>query len=571
MSTGMSALAGGLGWAGAGAAAAGGLVGSVAGQLAGKAMGVVESFSLRNAFASAFTAGATAGMGHLMGVGGQAAGKFTEIAKEGAKATLDTYGKMALAASSVGINVGANKLAGNNQASFKWRNVVTAAATAGVMDKLNLDDIDSPWGRATSNLDFGSGIINGFAGAAVGYGVGKALYNKGGWNFRDVATDVFGNAVGNSIVGHYVKKDLALTQYMEEIGLNPQDANERKIVANFQAASRPGVSAERYADALEAMDSLFPEHSADADPRKLNMASLTASTIPVSLNEENGVTITYKGLDKDGTTERFAYTGKRLAPLPNNVMDWTAQQNVKAVTSSVAVQARSNGNGNRLPAVPMDFNIQQGATGRNVFDMQRVISSYDGYNQPVLGRAGSTTMANLERFKKDYAAGTLVQREAGVNPTQAQINAYAAQLSDRHGVPLELLLATIQIESSGYQFNPTGAYQGFPNVAVAKDWSSTAVGLMQVTNDNALADFNKKNPLGIKYNNADIAWDWQKNMDVGAFYLNKGYNLAQEQFGHLPKATIYQKTYGFYHDGNFNTQSKAAQDAWSNYINGKRK
>ena len=64
---------------------------------------------------------------------------------------------------------------------------------------------------------------------------------------------------------------------------------------------------------------------------------------------------------------------------------------------------------------------------------------------------------------------------------------------------------------------------------------------------------------------------WQKNMDVGAFYLNKGYNLAQEQFGHLPKATIYQKTYGFYHDGNFNTQSKAAQDAWSNYINGKRK
>jgi len=56
-----------------------------------------------------------------------------------------------------------------------------------------------------------------------------------------VLSDAFGNSVGNSIVGHYVKKDLALTQYMEEIGLNPKDANERKIVANFQAASRPGV------------------------------------------------------------------------------------------------------------------------------------------------------------------------------------------------------------------------------------------------------------------------------------------------------------------------------------------
>jgi hypothetical protein len=177
----------------------------------------------------------------------------------------------------------------------------------------------------------------------------------------------------------------------------------------------------------------------------------------------------------------------------------------------------------------------------------------------------------MERFKKDYVTGTLVQRAAGMNPTQAQINAYAAQLSDHSGVPLDLLLATFQIESSGYQFNHTGDYPGFPNVAATKDWSSTAVGLMLVTNDNALADFNKKNPLGIKYNNADIAWGWQKNMDVGAFYLAKGYNLAQEKFGHLPKATIYQKTYGFYHDGNFSTQSKAAQDAWNNYIKGKKK
>lgn len=579
------AAAGGLGaalgatWGGIAAAAVGGFVGSAAGQLAGKAMGVVDSFSLKNAFASGLTAGATAGMGSWMGVGSAgttvngartAATPFVEFVGDATKATLNTYGKIAMAASVAGISVAANKLAGN-QASFQWRNVVTGAVTAGLMDKAGLSNPNSVFERFNEGAGVVSGFMDGIAGATIGYGVSKGLYNEGSWNFRNVATDSFGNAVGNSIVGHYVKKDLALTQFMEEQGLNPQDANARKIVERYQNASRVGVSPERYADALEAMDSLFPEHSADADPRKLNMARLTASTKPIAFGE--GDSFEHVGMmSHEGVTgERYAYTGKPLSPLPNYVMDWTTQQSVKAVTSSVAAQARSSGSGNRLPAVPLDFNIQPGATGRNVHDTQRVISSYIGYDQPVLGRAGSTTMANLDRFKRDYAAGTLVQRAAGVNPTQAQINAYAAQVSDRSGVPLELLQATIQIESGGYQFNPTGAYQGYPNVAVTQDWSSTAVGLMQVTNDNALADFNKKNPLGIKYNNADIAWDWQKNMDVGAFYLAKGYNLAQEKFGHLPKATIYQKTYGFYHDGNFNTQSKAAQDAWSNYINGKKK
>lgn len=245
MSTGMSALAGGLGWAGAGAAAAGGFVGSVAGQLAGKAMGVVESFSLRNAFASAFTAGATAGMGHLMGVGGQAAGKFTEIAKEGAKATLDTYGKMAMAASSVGFNVAANKLAGNNNVSFSWRNVVTSAATAGAMDYLGITDTQSSWGKATNDLGFTADVLNGFAGAAVGYGVGKALYNKGGWNFRDVATDVFGNALGNAVVKR-------VTDYQEERFRETEKLSQN--MAEIDARNASGLAVDGLLDTFGKID-----------------------------------------------------------------------------------------------------------------------------------------------------------------------------------------------------------------------------------------------------------------------------------------------------------------------------
>ena len=241
MAAGVAAMGGSLGVTGAVAAGIGGFVGSVAGQLAGKAMGVVESFSLRNAVASGITAGATAGLGgYLQGF------KWAKAADDANK--LGTVGKMALAASSAGINVGANKLAGNNQASFKWRNVVTAAATAGVMDKLNLDDIDSPWGRATSNLDFGSGIINGFAGAAVGYGVGKALYNKGGWNFRDVATDVFGNALGNAVVSGLSTKQT-------------EQQAERKGNEAFEKAKAAGMTDTQAAQAAtdEMLSMLPPE------------------------------------------------------------------------------------------------------------------------------------------------------------------------------------------------------------------------------------------------------------------------------------------------------------------------
>jgi hypothetical protein len=233
MGLGVSTLAGGS----MVAAAAGGFVGSVAGQLAGKAMGVVDSFSLKNALASGLTAGATAGLGNLMGVGSNvASGTFSGIVKGaeiGTTATLNLYGKMAMAASAVGFNVAANKLVGNNQASFQWRNVVTAAATAGAMHKMGITDTKSNWSKATSNLDFGGDVLNGFAGAAVGYGVSKGLYNEGSWNFRNVATDVFGNALGNSIVSKLSgtsspqqaeKKAKAAAQQAVLSGASPQEA-----------------------------------------------------------------------------------------------------------------------------------------------------------------------------------------------------------------------------------------------------------------------------------------------------------------------------------------------------------
>lgn len=94
---------------------------------------------------------------------------------------------------------------------------------------------------------------------------------------------------------------------------------------------------------------------------------------------------------------------------------------------------------------------------------------------------------------------------------------------------------------------------------------------MQSTYSGSLADFNKNNGRGLTYTYADIAWDWQKNMDVGAFYLAKGYKDAARLYKGYPTETIYQKAYGYYHDGNIDTQSQASQDAWINYMNGIKK
>ncbi len=196
------------------AAAAGGFVGSVAGQLAGKAMGVVDSFSLKNALASGLTAGATAGMGNILGAGqtfqgAQAAqeaskagmlGRFATVAKDATVSSLNIYGKMALGASATAFNMAANKLAGNHQASFQWRNVVSSTATAGAMHGMGVTNTGLALERFAGNEALLGGSLHGIVGAAIGYGINKGLYNQGSWNFRNVATDAFGNALGNSIV-----------------------------------------------------------------------------------------------------------------------------------------------------------------------------------------------------------------------------------------------------------------------------------------------------------------------------------------------------------------------------------
>ncbi|MBL4910755.1 MAG: DUF4225 domain-containing protein, partial [Alteromonadaceae bacterium] len=67
--------------------------------------------------------------------------------------------------------------------------------------------------------------------SAVGYGVNRALGGKQSWNFKNVAVDAFGNALGNSIVGHIqqTERDKLLAKQQANrdilgIGANPQQS-----------------------------------------------------------------------------------------------------------------------------------------------------------------------------------------------------------------------------------------------------------------------------------------------------------------------------------------------------------
>jgi hypothetical protein len=148
-----------------------------------------------------------------------------------------------------------------------------------------------------------------------------------------------------------VQKDRALTEEMEYLGLDPQDSKARKIVQRYRNAEQ-GSSLDKFADAQQAMDGLFSEHAADADPRKLNMARLTASTRPVDFGE--GDSFRYLGMTMidGGMGERYAATGRSNPENENYVIDWAARQSARAVADNVAAQARSRGNGSRLPTVP---------------------------------------------------------------------------------------------------------------------------------------------------------------------------------------------------------------------------
>jgi YD repeat-containing protein len=164
----------------------GGALSSIAGQAVGIATGVQDGFSWRAVATAAISSGVAAGF------------------KSGLGATEDLLKLTGRAIASNALTQGIGVVTGL-QSSFSWRAVVTA----GVQPLLNqafaplAGAVGSNFGagdvsKAGSLAEFANNVTQGFASGET-----INLLTGGKQTFASIATDVFGNAIGNSIVAKY--------------------------------------------------------------------------------------------------------------------------------------------------------------------------------------------------------------------------------------------------------------------------------------------------------------------------------------------------------------------------------
>ncbi|HEX6958134.1 MAG TPA: hypothetical protein VF194_09125, partial [Ferrovibrio sp.] len=239
MAAGAAAITGGVGLSGAVAAAAfaGGVAGSVAGQLTGKALGVQEHFSLREAFATGLTTAATAGISNAVGGGKTAA----ELAK------LGEYGKVAATGvASYGAGYAADRIAGLD-AHFSWAGVAASAIASVASSKLSSEELGALHLDANSVTgDF----VQGFTGDVVGVHARRKFGFDDRIDYGAMATDAFGNALGNEIAGVHAYRKGVQEQFEQRIAqMTPQEqiafdmamekgANEEQALAAAEQFSR---------------------------------------------------------------------------------------------------------------------------------------------------------------------------------------------------------------------------------------------------------------------------------------------------------------------------------------------
>lgn len=163
--------------------------GSAVSQGIGSALGVA-SFSWRQVAVDGIVAGITAGAGQAL------AGTSTfGTLKDGVR-VLNTAGRVLNGVVSYGGSVVANAAVGYDT-NFSWNSVAATAVGAYLSTKVpsvSLMNQGSPW----------AGIVNGTANGIVGGGIAatsRRLVGGGEQDWRQIAWDAFGNALGNAAVG----------------------------------------------------------------------------------------------------------------------------------------------------------------------------------------------------------------------------------------------------------------------------------------------------------------------------------------------------------------------------------
>ncbi|TKC89446.1 hypothetical protein FAZ69_10945 [Trinickia terrae] len=204
MSAGATALGGGMGMAGMGAAAVGGAVGAAAGQGVLIAGGQQSGFNWTGVALGAVAAGASAGVGSAasaMGAAGSAGStSFGSAMAQGAARSVVTQG--------IGVATGL-------QDRFDWKGVAASAIASGVGAKVGsmTTSAGASLGWSEGATKFGSSLS---AGMAAGTASTLARGGSLGRNVGAIAADSFASTVGNMVITQVQASSIGKTDYTKQ-------------------------------------------------------------------------------------------------------------------------------------------------------------------------------------------------------------------------------------------------------------------------------------------------------------------------------------------------------------------
>jgi LysM repeat protein len=278
---GMGALGGTFG---VGVAAAAGAVGSIAGQAVAVATGNQDDFSWKQVALSAVSAGVTGGLGGV---------DFT-----GSGALQGTGNMVARAAVGNAITQAAGVATGL-QHSFSWQAVAASAVGAGVGQAVG-GELDNAWGGTPM------GNFAARAGAGFAAGGAAALARGGKVAVQQVATDAFGNALGQGLVDNSTSDARRATeafQLSDEVYAGADTTPAPYTGRGLRVGGRLGLSAagdtlKDWSDGIDGGIALYAQRDLEIDAqavqaravaqqRAAQLRTAQASTKVVSERDDN--------------------------------------------------------------------------------------------------------------------------------------------------------------------------------------------------------------------------------------------------------------------------------------------
>ncbi|WP_160153355.1 putative Ig domain-containing protein [Microbulbifer sp. ALW1] len=258
----------------------GGFAGSVASQLVGKALGVVDSFSLRQAVAGGVTSVASAGVG---GMAQHGTGKLSKVFQ-------GSYGNYARGATTYISAQGAQVITGQDT-NFSWASVAASAigAEAGAQ-------VGGYVGGMTQGLgDFTSGFISATASGIAAASVSRVFGVGGKVELQAIAADAFGNTFANSLIESTIVEIEPESKHSSTPDFNNRlEATQEQPVSKSQIAVNEAENLNRSSEVEDSKLSSIQEDIievegaswADQSEVESNLDIVVPDVIPADLQRE---------------------------------------------------------------------------------------------------------------------------------------------------------------------------------------------------------------------------------------------------------------------------------------------